>query len=79
MSFAIFVVPILVILGGTGRDREHNVSSILANFPDEPINPLEMRRHADLPIRLVGPIKVRWFAGTTLHVAFVDHGPIKVE
>ena len=70
---------ILVILGGTGCDREHNVSSIIANFLDEPINPLEMRRHADLPIRIVGPIEVRWFAGTTLHVAFVDHGPIKVE
>jgi len=33
----------------------------------------------DLPIRIVGPIEVRWFARTTLHVAFVDHEPIKVE
>ena len=78
-SFAICVVPILVILGGTGCDREHNVSSILTNFPDETINPLEMRRHADLPIRIVGPIEVWWFARTTLDVAFMDHGPIKVE
>ena len=28
---------------------------------------------------VVCSIEVRRFAGTTLHVAFVDHGPIKVE
>jgi hypothetical protein len=58
---------------------KHNVSSILANLPNKPINPLEMRGHADLPIGIICSIEERWFAGTTLHVAFVDHGPIKVE
>jgi hypothetical protein len=58
---------------------KHNVSSILANLPNKPINPLEMRRHADLPIGVVYSIKERWFAKTTLHVAFMDHGPIKME
>ena len=58
---------------------KHNVSSILANLPDKPIDPLKMRGHADLPIGVVCSIEERWFAGTTLDVAFVDHGPIKVE
>jgi hypothetical protein len=58
---------------------KHNVSSILANLPNKPINPLEMRGHADLPIGIICSIEERWFAGTTLHVAFVDHEPIKVE
>jgi hypothetical protein len=58
---------------------KHNVSSILANLPDKPINPLEMSGHADLPIGTIYSIEERWFAETTLHVTFVDHGPIKVE
>jgi hypothetical protein len=58
---------------------KHNVGSILANLPDKPINPLKMRGHVDLPIGVVCSIEERWFVGTMLHVAFVDHGPIKVE
>jgi hypothetical protein len=58
---------------------KHIVSSILANLLNKPINPLEMRGHADLPIGIICSIEEWWFAGTTLHVAFVDHGPIKVE
>jgi hypothetical protein len=58
---------------------KRNVGSILANLPNKPINPLEMRRHADLLIGVVCSIEERWFAETTLHVSFMDHGPIKVE
>jgi hypothetical protein len=58
---------------------KHNVSRILANLPNKPINPLEMRGHANLPIGIICSIKVRWFVGTTLHVVFVDHELIKVE
>jgi hypothetical protein len=66
-------------LRDTSTGFKHNVSSILANFPNKPINPLEMHGHADLPIGIICSIEEWWFAGTTLHVAFVDHGPIKVE
>jgi hypothetical protein len=38
-----------------------------------------MRGHADLPIGVVYSIEERWFAETTLHVAFIDHEPIKEE
>jgi hypothetical protein len=72
-------VPILLFLSGTGTRFKHNISSILANLPDKPINPLKIRGHADLPIGIVCSIEERWFAETTLHVAFVDHKPIKVE
>jgi hypothetical protein len=57
---------------------KYNISSILANLPNKPINPLEMRGHANLPIGIIYSIE-RWLAGTTLHVTFVDHRPIKVE
>jgi len=33
----------------------------------------------DLPVGVVCSIKVGWLAGTMFHVAFMDHGPIKVE
>jgi len=62
-----------------GTRFKHNVSSILANLPDKPIDPLKMHGHADLPIGVVCSIEEWWFVGTTLHVVFVDHGPIKVE
>jgi hypothetical protein len=58
---------------------KHNAGSILANLLDKPINPLKIHGHVDLPIGVVCSTKERWFARTTLHVAFVDHGPIKVE
>jgi hypothetical protein len=58
---------------------KHNISSILANLSNKSINPLEMRGHADLPIGIISSIEERWFTRITLHVAFVDHGPIKVE
>jgi hypothetical protein len=57
---------------------KHNVSSILENLPDKPINPLEMSGHTNLSIGIICSIEERWFAGTTLHVIFVDHEPIKV-
>jgi hypothetical protein len=58
---------------------KHHVSRILANLLDKPIDPLKMRGHTDLPIGVVYSIEERWFARTTLHVTFVDHGTIKVE
>jgi hypothetical protein len=78
-SSAISVVPIFLILCDTSTGFKHNVSSILANLPNKPINTLEMRGHADLSIGIICSIEERWFAGTTLHVAFVDHEPIMVE
>jgi hypothetical protein len=58
---------------------KHNEGSILANLPNKPINLLEMGGHADLPIWIICSIEERWFAETTLHVAFVDQRSIKVE
>jgi hypothetical protein len=78
-SSTICVVPILLFLSGTGMRFKHNISSILTNLPDKPINLLKMRGHVDLSIGIVCSIKEWWFARTTLHVAFMDHGPIKVE
>jgi hypothetical protein len=58
---------------------KHNISSILANLPDKPIDPMKIHGHVDLLIGIVCSIEERWFAGTMLYVTFVDHGPIKVE
>jgi hypothetical protein len=79
VSSAISVVPIFLILRDTSTGFKHNVGSILVNLPDKPINPLKIRGHVDLSIGIVCSIEERWFAGTTLHVAFMDHRPIKVE
>jgi hypothetical protein len=70
---------IFLILRDTSTGFKHNVTSILVNLPNKTINPLEMCGHADLSIGIICAIEERWFAETTLHVAFVDHGPIKVE
>jgi hypothetical protein len=78
-SSAISVVLIFLILRDTSTGFKHNISSILPNLPNKPINPLEMRGHADLPIGIICSIEKWWFARTTLHVAFVDHELIKVE
>jgi hypothetical protein len=78
-SSAISVVPIFLILRDMSTGFKHNVNSILANLPNKSINPPEMRGHTDLPIGIICSIEERWFTRTTLHVAFVDHGPIKVE
>ena len=69
----------LVNLLLTDMSSKHHVIWILTNLPNPRVDALEMRRHADLPIRVVCSIEERWLAGTALHVAFVDHGPIKVE
>jgi hypothetical protein len=61
-------------LSGTSTRFKHNVSSILTNLLDLPINFLKMHRHADLPIGVVCSIE-EWRLAET----FVDHGPIKVE
>jgi hypothetical protein len=66
-------------LCNTSTGFKHNVCSIFANLPNKAINPLEVRGHADLPIGVVYSIEERWFAETTLYVAFVDYGPINVE
>jgi hypothetical protein len=53
VSSAICVVPILLILSDASTRLKHNESSILANLPDKPVNPLKMRGHVDLPIGVV--------------------------
>jgi hypothetical protein len=72
-------MPIFLILHDTSIGFKHKVASILANLPNKPINPLEMRGHADHPIGVVCSIEEWWFARTMFHFAFVDHEPIKVE
>jgi hypothetical protein len=52
-SSTISVVSIFFILRDTSTGFKHNVGSILANLPNKPINPMEMLRHADLPIGVV--------------------------
>jgi hypothetical protein len=79
VSSAISVVPIFLILRDTSTGFKHNVSSIITNLPNKPINLLEMHGHADLPIGIICSIKEWWFVRTTLHVAFVDHRLIKAE
>ena len=76
-SLAICVVLINSIL--SVASIKHNVISILTNLPNFPINPLKIRQHANLLIGVVCSIEERRFARTVLHVAFVDHGLIKVE
>jgi hypothetical protein len=78
-SYSIHVVSIFLILCDLSMGFKHNIGSILTNFLDEPINPLELYEHVNLLIGIVGPIEKRWFAGTMLHVTFVDHRPIKVK
>jgi hypothetical protein len=72
-------MPILLLLSGTSTRFKHNICSILTNLQDKPINFLKMCGYENLPIGAVCSIEERWFAETTLHVAFVNHGPIKVE
>ena len=77
VSLAICVVLVDLLL--TDTSSKHLVVRILTNLLNSPINALKMRRHADLAVWVVCSIEVRRFAGTTLYVAFVDHGPIMVE
>jgi hypothetical protein len=72
-------VPILLLLSDTSTRFKHNVSSILVNLLDLPINALKMRVHADLLIGVVCSIEEWRLTGTVLYVAFVDHRLIKVE
>ena len=77
MSLAICVVLVNLLLAD--MSSKHLIVRILASLPNSPINALKMRRHADLLVGVVYSIEVGRLAGTTLHVAFVDHRPIKVE
>ena len=77
--FAICDVPIFLILRDSSTGFKHNESSILVNFPNKRVNPLEMPGHAYFPIGVICSIEERWFSKTTLHIAFVDHEPITVE
>jgi hypothetical protein len=76
-NLAICVVLINLIL--SVASIKHNVISILINLSNFSINPLKMRRHANLPIGVVCSIEEQCFARTVLHIAFMDHGPIKLE
>ena len=74
---AICVVMMNFLL--TNTRSKNLVVGILTNLLDTQIQTLEICRHADLPISIVCTVEVRRLAGTALHVAFADHGPIKVE
>jgi hypothetical protein len=70
---------VLVNLLLTNTSNKHLVVRIFTNLPNSPINALKIRRHVDLLVGVVCSIEVRRFAGTALHVVFVDHRSIKVE
>jgi hypothetical protein len=53
--------------------------SIEANLPDFVPYALKICVHADLPLRIVCPIKERWLANTTFHIAFIDFDLIREE
>jgi hypothetical protein len=72
-------VPILLLLSGTSTRFKHNVSSVLTNLLDLSINALKMCGYVDLSIGVVCSIEERRLVRIAFHVAFVDHGPIKVE
>jgi hypothetical protein len=72
-------VSILLLLSGTSTRFKHNVSSVLTNLLDLSINALKMRGYMDLSIGVVCSIEERRLDGIAFHVAFMDHGPIKVE
>ena len=76
MSLAISIVLVNLLLRDTSTT--HNVISFLTNLLDPPVYALKMHRHADLLVGVVCSIEERRFVGTMLHVAFMDHGPIKV-
>ena len=76
-SPAICVVLINLLL--TNTRSKNLIVGILTNLLDTQIQTLEICRHADLPISIVCTIEVRRLARIALHVAFADHGPIKVE
>ena len=77
-GLAIGIVLVNLLL--TNLSSKHIVIWILTNLLDPQVYALEVRRHADLPIRVVYSIKERRLAGTTpLHVDFEDHRPIKLE
>jgi hypothetical protein len=40
---------------------------------------LKIRRHANLPVWVVGPIEEWRFANTLFHVAYMDFEPIREE
>jgi hypothetical protein len=55
------------------------INAINANFLETILNTLKIRRHADLLVWVVSPIKEQSLANTSFHVAFNDLKPIRVE
>jgi hypothetical protein len=76
-SSTICVMLILLFLSGIGTRFKHNISSILTNLLDKPIDLLKIHGHVDLLIGIVYSIEERWFAGTTIYVTFVDQGRLR--
>jgi hypothetical protein len=50
---------------------------IEANFSNSVTHALKIRRHANLPVWVIGPIEEWRFANTLFHVAYVDFKPIR--
>jgi hypothetical protein len=50
---------------------------IKENFPNSITDALKIRRHTNLPVRVIGPIEEWRFANTSSHVAYVDFEPIR--
>jgi hypothetical protein len=66
----------------TNTSSQNLVVGILHDLPNPPINTHKMCLHLDLPEWVVDTIelwRLAMMTVTTIHVAFVDHGPIKVE
>jgi len=62
----------------TNPNNNHHVDRIQTNISNSISQALEVRRHANFPVRVVHAIKPRSFA-KPLHVAFADQEPVKVE
>jgi hypothetical protein len=49
------------------------------NFTNPVTDALKIRRHANLPVRVIGLIEERRFANTSFHVVYVDFKPIRED
>jgi hypothetical protein len=50
---------------------------IEANFPNLVMDTLNIHRHANLPVRVIGPIEERRFVNTSFHDTYMDFESIR--